>query len=135
MHAHRLTPAAIEVDRGFFGQRAVTRFSPAGKKCNGVGLDRRSLEKPFSDFATCAFVAVHVRNSDERVFQPRIGNHAMFVTLAVGRRGRRVVQLLVAVHHEIPPWKWHRHDARAKTRADQAASLAGIGCAAVHGTA
>ncbi|ACR31229.1 Hypothetical protein bglu_2g08130 [Burkholderia glumae BGR1] len=75
---------------------------------------------------------MHLLNSVDCVPQPGIGNYAMFVVRPVGRRGRGIAQLLVADRHRNLPLKWHRHDARTKTRVIRAVSLAGIGLEAVH---
>ncbi|MEM5299649.1 hypothetical protein VSR82_35760 [Burkholderia sp. JPY481] len=90
---------------------------------------KRSPENP----GRFILVEVHLPDSIDRAPEPRIDNDAMIVVEPVGRRGRGIAQLLVAVRHRDPLVVVHRHDARNKTRADRAASLAGIGFAAVHG--
>lgn len=84
-------------------------------QCLGAGL----LENPPRHFAAHVVVDVHLPNSVDRVPQPGIGNDAMFVVWPVGRRGRGIAHLLVADRHRNLPLKWHRHDARTKTRAER----------------
>ncbi|MEX3676413.1 hypothetical protein AB3X89_04125 [Paraburkholderia sp. BR14320] len=92
-------------------------------------LDAQSLENPPCHFAAHVLIEVHVPNSVDRAPEPRIGNDPMFVVWPVGRRGRRIAQLLVAVRHQNLPLKWHRHDARNKTRANRRQTRAGHGFA------
>ena len=96
-------------------------------------VDPESLENPSRHLAARALIEVYLPNSIDRAPGPRIDNYSMFVVWPVGRRSRRVAQLLAADRHRNLPLKWHRHDARTKTRANRAASLAGIGFAVVHG--
>ncbi|ACC76325.1 hypothetical protein Bphy_7340 (plasmid) [Paraburkholderia phymatum STM815] len=74
--------------------------------CFVVGrvLDAWSLENPRCHLAACILVAMHLPDSVDRVPQPCIGNSAMCVALPVSRRGRRIVQLPVAVRHRDPLW-------------------------------
>ncbi|WP_321818205.1 MULTISPECIES: hypothetical protein [unclassified Paraburkholderia] len=51
------------------------------------------LENPFRDLAAEVLVEVHLLYSVDREAQLGIGNYAMFIVSAVGRRGRRIAQL------------------------------------------
>lgn len=96
-------------------------------------LDVGPLENPPRHLAAHILVEVHLPDSVDRAPESRIGNCAMFVVRPIGRRRRGIAQLPVAVRHREPLVEVHRHYARNKTRADRAASLAGIGFEALHG--
>ena len=56
------------------------------------------LENPSRHLAAHVLAEVHLPNSFDRAAQPRIGNYAMFVVSAVGRRGRLAPH--IAFDHE-----------------------------------